>query len=174
MPQVLPGNQTNQYYILVSNLPWTCTWQRLKDFARCQDNHGNCLAIERAQVYPDSTCGWVTVRGKEDFLKALRRFLLVWRNHVNRFSEHLQGGMLENRALCADGRNETEPIQIRDLARSQWASQHFKDGSFTMDIIPTKTHEASITTSMTAAYHDDRGITNVWKREFRALSLHQS
>lgn len=74
MPQVLPGNVTGLYYILVSNLPWSCTWQRLKDFARNQDCTGHCLAVEHAQVYPESTCGWVTVRGREDFLKALRKF----------------------------------------------------------------------------------------------------
>ncbi|KAJ8065594.1 hypothetical protein OCU04_006270 [Sclerotinia nivalis] len=108
MPQVLPGDVTGLYYILVSNLPWSCTWQRLKDFARNQDCTGHCLAVEHAQVYPESTCGWVTVRGKEDFLKAL---------------QYLQGGMMENRALCADGRNETDSIQVRDLAMP-WTTQY--------------------------------------------------
>ncbi|EDO04457.1 predicted protein [Sclerotinia sclerotiorum 1980 UF-70] len=108
MPQVLPGNVTGLYYILVSNLPWSCTWQRLKDFARNQDCTGHCLAVEHAQVYPESTCGWVTVRGREDFLKAL---------------QYLQGGMMDNRALCADGRNETESIQVRDLAMP-WTAQY--------------------------------------------------
>ncbi|CAD6442991.1 db6e9eb7-3782-4db9-9d22-6475528ff2e9 [Sclerotinia trifoliorum] len=108
MPQVLPGDVTGLYYILVSNLPWSCTWQRLKDFARNQDCTGHFLAVEHAQVYPESTCGWVTVRGKEDFLEAL---------------QYLQGGMMENRALCADGRNETESIQVRDLAMP-WTTQY--------------------------------------------------
>lgn len=115
MPQVLPGDATGLYYILVSNLPWSCTWQILKDFARKHDYEGHCLAIEHAQVYPGSTCGWVTVRGKQDFLKALRKFF-----HYEKIglivAEHLQGGTMGNRALCADGRNETMPIQVRDLA----------------------------------------------------------
>lgn len=74
MPQVLPGDVTGLYYILVSNLPWSATWKDLKDFARKQDDLGNCLAIEHAEVYRKSTCGWVIVRGKEDFCKALRKF----------------------------------------------------------------------------------------------------
>jgi hypothetical protein len=71
MPQVPPGDATGLYYILVSNLPWNCTWQRLKDFARNQDNEGNCIAVEHTKVYAESTCGWITTRGKEDFHKAL-------------------------------------------------------------------------------------------------------
>lgn len=71
MPQVPPGDATGLYYILVSSLPWNCTWQRLKDFARNQDNEGKCTAVEHTKVYKESTCGWITVRGKEDFLKAL-------------------------------------------------------------------------------------------------------
>ena len=74
MPQVAQGDLTGLYYILVSNLPWSCTWQRLKDFARNQDHEGNGLAIEHSQVYQESTCGWVTVRGREDFHKALSKF----------------------------------------------------------------------------------------------------
>ncbi|PQE32101.1 hypothetical protein CJF32_00001677 [Rutstroemia sp. NJR-2017a WRK4] len=111
MPQVPPGDDTGLYYILVSNLPWNCTWQRLKDFARNQDNEGNCIAVEHTKVYAESTCGWITTRGKEDFHKAL---------------SHLQGGMLNGRALCADGRNETEWIEVRDLA-APWLPQHYQE-----------------------------------------------
>ncbi|PQE26137.1 Nucleotide-binding alpha-beta plait protein [Rutstroemia sp. NJR-2017a BBW] len=111
MPQVPPGDVTGLYYILVSNLPWNCTWQRLKDFARNQDNEGNCIAVEHTKVYAESTCGWITTRGKEDFHKAL---------------SHLQGGMLNGRALCADGRNETEWIEVRDLA-APWSPQHYQE-----------------------------------------------
>ncbi|ESZ90811.1 hypothetical protein SBOR_8816 [Sclerotinia borealis F-4128] len=142
MPQVLSSDVTGLYYILVSNLPWSCTWQRLKDFAQNQDYKGNCLAVEHVQVYPESTCGWVTVRGKEDFLQAL---------------QHLQGGMMENRALCADGRNETESIEVRDLAMP-WTSRYYSEGVFTRDIQPT-TREASITTSISATFNNDRGVT---------------
>ncbi|KAF7948738.1 hypothetical protein EAE96_007931 [Botrytis aclada] len=122
MPQVLPGDITGLYYILVSNLPWSCTWQILKDFARKHDSGGHCLAIEHAQVYPGSTCGWVTVRGKEDFLKALGKFF-DYQEIGLIAEEHLQGGTMGNRALCADGRNETKPIQVRDLA-IPWTTSH--------------------------------------------------
>ncbi|TEY35763.1 hypothetical protein BOTCAL_0581g00010 [Botryotinia calthae] len=128
MPQVLPGDVTGLYYILVSNLPWSCSWQILKDFARKHNSEGKCLAIEHAQVYPGSTCGWVTVRGKEDFLKAL---------------QHLQGGTMGNRALCADGRNETKPIQVRDLAVPWTASHSCGDLSRIRKVLPTPTSSVS-------------------------------
>ncbi|TGO48551.1 hypothetical protein BCON_0237g00070 [Botryotinia convoluta] len=128
MPQVLPGDVTGLYYILVSNLPWSCTWQILKDFARKHDSEEHCLAIEHAQVYPGSTCGWVSVRGKEDFLKAL---------------QHLQGGTMGNRALCADGRNETKPIQVRDLAIPWTTSNSCGNVSRTRRALPTPTPSVS-------------------------------
>ncbi|TGO07524.1 hypothetical protein BTUL_0269g00070 [Botrytis tulipae] len=133
MPQVLPGDVTSLYYILVSNLPWSCTWQILKDFARKNDSEGHCLAIEHAQVYPGSTCGWVTVRGKEDFLRAL---------------QHLQGGTMGNRALCADGRNETMPIQVRDLAIPWTTSNSCGNVSRTRKTLPTPTFSVSPASAM--------------------------
>ncbi|TGO28050.1 hypothetical protein BPAE_0033g00520 [Botrytis paeoniae] len=168
MPQVLPGDVTGLYYILVSNLPWSCTWQILKDFARKHDSEGHCLAIEHAQVYPGSTCGWVTVRGKEDFLKAL---------------QHLQGGTMGNRALCADGRNETKPIQVRDLAIPWTTSNSCRNVSRTRRALPTPTSSVSPASAMpiqqipfvqmaplnestyistsTSAKFDDRGLTQI-------------
>ncbi|THV48033.1 hypothetical protein BGAL_0272g00120 [Botrytis galanthina] len=133
MPQVLPGDVTGLYYILVSNLPWSCTWQILKDFARKHDSEGHCLAIEHAQVYPGSTCGWVTVRGKQDFLKAL---------------QHLQGGTMGNRALCADGRNETMAIQVRDLAIPWTTSNSCGNVSKTRRTLPTPTSSVSLASVM--------------------------
>lgn len=50
----------------------------LKDFARNQDDQGNCIAIVHAHVYLGTNgplTGWVSVQGKEDFIKALRKFL---------------------------------------------------------------------------------------------------
>ncbi|KAF7937686.1 uncharacterized protein EAE98_002000 [Botrytis deweyae] len=167
MPQVLPGDVTGLYYILVSNLPWSCTWQILKDFARKHDSEGHCLAIEHAQVYPGSTCGWVTVRGKEDFLKAL---------------QHLQGGTMGNRALCADGRNETKPIQVRDLAIPWTTSNSCGNVSRTRALsIPTSSvssasampiqqipfvqmaplTEGTYISTSTSAKFNDRGLTQI-------------
>ncbi|TGO46150.1 hypothetical protein BOTNAR_0610g00010 [Botryotinia narcissicola] len=168
MPQVLPGDVTGLYYILVSNLPWSCKWQILKDFARKHDSEGYCLAIEHAQVYPGSTCGWVTVRGKEDFVKAL---------------QHLKGGTMGNRALCADGRNETMPIQVRDLAIPWTTSNSCGNVSRTRKTLPTPTFSVSPASAMpiqqtpfvqiapltestyistsTSAKFDDQGLTQI-------------
>lgn len=141
MPQVLPGDVTGLYYILVSNLPWSCTWQILKDFARKHDSEGKCLAIEHTQVYPGSTCGWVTVRGKDDFLKALRKYF-DYQEMVLTDAEHLQGGTMGSRALCADGRNETKPIQVRDLA-FPWTTHSCGGVSRTRKALPTPTSSGS-------------------------------
>ena len=70
MPQVAAGDITGLYYIVVAGLPWQCTWQRLKDFAR-NGPDGAFIDIDHALVYPDSTDGWVRVKGKENFQRAL-------------------------------------------------------------------------------------------------------
>ncbi|KAI1375028.1 hypothetical protein F4677DRAFT_446937 [Hypoxylon crocopeplum] len=91
--KVLPGNQTNVYYILVSNLPWQTSWQHLKDHVRTV-----CM-VERVEVFNESTSGWVSVRGRENYDAALRL---------------LNGGVFNGRALLADGKNATETIMIRE------------------------------------------------------------
>jgi len=115
---VLPGDETGEYHIPVGNLPWSCTWQDLKDFTRNQDCKGNCINVEHAEVFSSSACGWVRIRGKSDFLKALSKSCIhikVTRSNLG-FIEHLNGGIMENRSLIADGRNETETISLRDPA----------------------------------------------------------
>lgn len=71
MPRVPAGNITGIYYIVVAGLPWQCSWQRLKDFARNQQADGTCFDIDHAMVYPDSTDGWVRVKGIDIFKKTL-------------------------------------------------------------------------------------------------------
>jgi hypothetical protein len=77
MAPVPPGDKTGLYYILVANLPWSCTWQKLKDHTR---NHpdGTFINVDHAYVYPSSSSsamcsgyGWVRIIGKLDFKKAL-------------------------------------------------------------------------------------------------------
>ncbi|KAI1393699.1 uncharacterized protein F4822DRAFT_439650 [Hypoxylon trugodes] len=94
---VAPGNQTNMYYILVSNLPWQTSWQQLKDHVRAV-----CM-VDRVEVFNESTSGWVSVRGQENYDAALRL---------------LNGGVFNGRALCADGKNATESIMIRETVDS--------------------------------------------------------
>ena len=74
MPQVPAGDVTGIYYIIVAGLPWSFSWQRLKDFARNQRADGSVIEIDHALVYPASTDGWVRVRGKENFREALCKF----------------------------------------------------------------------------------------------------
>ncbi|KAL7626996.1 hypothetical protein AAE478_003772 [Parahypoxylon ruwenzoriense] len=84
--KVAPGIQTNLYYILVSN--------QLKDHVR------TVCTVERVEVFNESTSGWVSVRGRENYDAALRL---------------LNGGVFNGRALLADGKNATETIMIREL-----------------------------------------------------------
>ncbi|OTB08616.1 hypothetical protein M426DRAFT_158468 [Hypoxylon sp. CI-4A] len=91
--KVSPGNETNVYYILVSNLPWQTSWQQLKDHVR------SVSTVERVEVFNESTSGWVSVKGRENYDAALRL---------------LNGGVFNGRALLADGKNATETIMIRE------------------------------------------------------------
>lgn len=68
---VAPGNLTGVYYIIVAGLPFKCSWQDLKDFARNGRGDGPCIDIDHAMIYPSSTDGWVRVKGKRNFLRAL-------------------------------------------------------------------------------------------------------
>jgi hypothetical protein len=71
MSPVPAGDLTGIYYIIIAGLPWQTSWQKLKDFARNQQPDGSWLEVDHAFVYPDSTNGWVRVKGKADFLKVL-------------------------------------------------------------------------------------------------------
>ncbi|CAJ2506161.1 Uu.00g002910.m01.CDS01 [Anthostomella pinea] len=91
---VKPGNQTGLYYITVSNLPWSTSWQQLKDHVR------TICEVFRVEVFNDSTSGWVCLQGRENFDAAFRL---------------LNGGVFNGRALFADGKNATEPVWIKEL-----------------------------------------------------------
>ena len=70
--QVQPGNITGIFYIMVANLPWNCSWKKLKDFARNQQVDGTGIEIDHAHVYPDgTTSGWVRVKGRKNFIEAM-------------------------------------------------------------------------------------------------------
>jgi hypothetical protein len=79
MTKVPPGDQTGVYYIIVAGLPWQCSWQKLKDFARNQQTDGSWIEVDHAMVYPDTTNGWVRVKGKADFLKVLGMSSTIFR-----------------------------------------------------------------------------------------------
>ncbi|KAI9050227.1 hypothetical protein LZ554_006366 [Drepanopeziza brunnea f. sp. 'monogermtubi'] len=102
MPEVLPGNLTGLYYISLGNLPWNLTWRQLKDFARNRQPDGSCIAIEHAHVYADQTGGWVSVRGKEHYLRAM--------DHLS-YAEI--GGQRNGRVLLPHCVNETSSFMLR-------------------------------------------------------------
>ncbi|KAH7037672.1 uncharacterized protein B0I36DRAFT_69528 [Microdochium trichocladiopsis] len=91
--RVPPGSQTNLYHILLSNLPWQTSWQQLKDHVR-----GVC-PVERVEVFNESTTGWVSVRGRDNFEAAFNL---------------LNGGIFNGRPLFADGKNATAPVMIKE------------------------------------------------------------
>ncbi|KAG9242020.1 hypothetical protein BJ878DRAFT_193317 [Calycina marina] len=108
MVQVAAGDITGLYYIPVANLPWGCTWQMLKDFAR-NSSGGELLDIDHALVNSGSKTGWVRVKGKENFRKALT---------------HLNGGVLEHRCMIADGRNEMQTLTLCDTVAGPPPQRH--------------------------------------------------
>ena len=84
---VPPGYQTNLYYIPVSNvryhessdrttsvltllfgiqLPFQTTWRQLKDYVRTV-----APSVERVQIFPSSTTGWISVVGRDGFDAAI-------------------------------------------------------------------------------------------------------
>lgn len=90
-----PGNQTGLYYILLSNLPWQTSWKQMKDHVRTV-----CSAVERVEIFNESTSGWVCVRGRENFRAAMR---------------HLSRTPFQDRPIFIDGRNAKEEIPIKRL-----------------------------------------------------------
>lgn len=63
------GEDTGIYYLIVSGLPWSATWQKLKDFVRYPDS-GGVINVDHVFIYPSATDGWVRIHGKEEFQKA--------------------------------------------------------------------------------------------------------
>jgi hypothetical protein len=74
MPFVPPGDKTGHYYIIASNLPFKTDWQRFKDYVRDTKPDGSYTNVEHAHIYPNTGDGWVKVKGKADFLKAVGRY----------------------------------------------------------------------------------------------------
>ncbi|KUJ13105.1 uncharacterized protein LY89DRAFT_721877 [Mollisia scopiformis] len=109
------GDETGEYYLIVSSLPWSATWQKLKDFVRYPET-GGCINVEHVFIYPSATDGWVKIRGREDFERAYDR-------SVNVFTEFLNGRVFEGKAIVADGRNGHSLVNLRDLEPIQTSSK---------------------------------------------------
>jgi hypothetical protein len=126
MPTFESGAITGIYYIPVSGLPWKCSWQQLKDFVRKPQHGEECIDIDHVFVYPNSTNAFVRVIGHEKFRLALSMSHFRCINQRGIFTKallgRLQGGILGNRSLMADGRNETGRIYIRDYVSLPSAS----------------------------------------------------
>ncbi|KAF7545498.1 hypothetical protein G7Z17_g9139 [Cylindrodendrum hubeiense] len=96
--EVGPGDQTGTYYIPIANLPFDITWAPLKDWISFQ------VEVDRVEVFPASTSGWVRVKGRANFEKAFKL---------------LNGGAIyQGRALIADDANRTNPIWVKQGADS--------------------------------------------------------
>ncbi|KAH8197505.1 hypothetical protein TruAng_008326 [Truncatella angustata] len=95
---VAPGDETGLYHILISNLPWQTSWQQVKDHVRTV-----CSAVERVEIFNESTAGWISVRGRENFDAAM---------HL------LETTPFNGRPLWVDGRNAKAEMPIRRLVNT--------------------------------------------------------
>ncbi|KAE8441231.1 hypothetical protein EG329_005595 [Mollisiaceae sp. DMI_Dod_QoI] len=103
------GDDTGEYYIIISNLPFKASWQRLKDFIR-YPNTGSTIDVHHVHIYSGSTDGWVLVHGKEEALKAYE-----WMKQPT--------AVFEGRSLTVDFRNYWGPVNLRDVAPIQTPAQ---------------------------------------------------
>ncbi|KAK3399297.1 hypothetical protein B0T20DRAFT_497543 [Sordaria brevicollis] len=87
------GELTGIYYIPISGLPHTTTWQQLKDHVR----RGCGVEADKIEVYAPLG-GCVRIRERDNFDKAFN---------------FLNGSLLNNRALFADGRNKGGRVMVK-------------------------------------------------------------
>ncbi|KAI1326367.1 hypothetical protein F5Y16DRAFT_400435 [Xylariaceae sp. FL0255] len=107
-----PGSETNLYFIPVGNLPFHTSWQQLKDHVRT-----NACPVERVEVH-DATTGHVVVRGRENFEAALSMVVQKTVSHAEKSAklvpDLLNGGVFNNRALIAEGKNRDQCVWIKE------------------------------------------------------------
>ncbi|KAI1276521.1 hypothetical protein F5Y07DRAFT_399254 [Xylaria sp. FL0933] len=96
-----PGSETGYYHIPIANLPWQTSWQELKDHVR------TVCSVEHVEINEDSTSGHVVLKGRANFDAAFRL---------------LNGGVFQDRALIADGRNVDSCVLVRTHVDSMTTS----------------------------------------------------
>ncbi|OTA04657.1 hypothetical protein A9Z42_0052290 [Trichoderma parareesei] len=89
---VPPGDETGEYYITFCNLAFNTTWQEMKDWVSAS------CPVDYIEVFPSSCSGWMRVKCKDNFEKALA---------------HLQSEHFKDRYLLFDSRNVTQAIKIK-------------------------------------------------------------
>ncbi|KAL6851585.1 hypothetical protein J3F83DRAFT_639691 [Trichoderma novae-zelandiae] len=92
LKDVQPGDETGEYYVTVCNLAFNTAWQELKDWLSAS------CPVDFIEVFPTSCSGWMRLKGKDNFEKALA---------------HLRSERFKDRSLLFDSRNESETIKIR-------------------------------------------------------------
>ncbi|UKZ77219.1 hypothetical protein TrVFT333_004938 [Trichoderma virens FT-333] len=92
MIRVGAGDETGDYYITFCNLPFHSTWQGIKDWV------STSCPVDYVEIFPLSSSGWIRLKGKENFTTALA---------------YMENEPFKERCLIIDGRNETEPLEIR-------------------------------------------------------------
>ncbi|PWI63980.1 hypothetical protein PCL_01206 [Purpureocillium lilacinum] len=98
MRDVVSGDDSGVYYLLISSLPFGTRWQTFKDWVR----EGGC-EVDHVEVFQKSTNGWVRLIGRENFDLALRTQVT------------LRTSPFAGREIIVDERNKREPIKILEL-----------------------------------------------------------
>lgn len=69
-------------------------------------------------------------RGKIRLREGFRHvFTLIYRSYSDKFEARLNGGVLDNRALVADGRNKDKVLNLRDIAPMKQSPSRNPKGS---------------------------------------------
>ncbi|KAH8737674.1 hypothetical protein BGZ61DRAFT_20363 [Ilyonectria robusta] len=89
-----PGDQTGIYYIPISNLPFGITWHPVKQWISA------IVEVDRVEIFPASTFGWIRVNGRANFNKAME-FLNT-------------DGFFRGRRIVSGATNGTNPITIKE------------------------------------------------------------
>ncbi|KAH0499502.1 hypothetical protein TgHK011_006694 [Trichoderma gracile] len=92
LKDVPPGDETGDYHITFCNLAFNTTWQEMKDWVSAS------CPVDYIEVFPSSCSGWMRIKGKDNFDKALA---------------HLRSKHFKDRFLLFDSRNETQAIKIK-------------------------------------------------------------
>ncbi|KAL7935087.1 hypothetical protein V8C35DRAFT_279543 [Trichoderma chlorosporum] len=143
LTRVEPGDVTGIYYITFNNLPLNSTWQEVKDWIS-----GSC-PVDFVEVFPGSNSGWTRFKEKDSFMRALA---------------YMETQPFKGRYLIVDGRNRTEPVEIRTRETSAALARFRQRSRLAQSQYHTSAPRQRRTFNVTYCETDNVDIANVTPR----------